>query len=363
MSDNSGKDMIPGMKIKQFFLILLIVAMLFLIVFNLKLFIPSVLGAITLYVVSRKYNFYLQETKKWKPSLAATAIMIATLVVLILPIYFIVDLLIEKLGNADAYMEQFNAFLDKIHNFVMEKVHIDILSKENLDKVKGFASKFSGSALSGTFNTLTIIMSMYFILYFMLEKPRQFETLLRNAFPLKKSNINLIGEKIRKMIIANAIGIPVVAMGQGLVALAGYFIFGAPSPVLLFALTAAASMLPVVGAAIIYIPVCIFMIANGDNAGGLGLAAYCLIVVGLTDNLLRFTLLKKLENIHPLNTVFGIIMGMNIFGFMGLIFGPILISLTVLLIQVYRDEFSDDDKPELELPNNDLEEKKVDLII
>jgi predicted PurR-regulated permease PerM len=52
------------------------------------------------------------------------------------------------------------------------------------------------------------------------------------------------------------------------------------------------------------------------------------VVVGLTDNLLRFTLLKKLENIHPLNTVFGIIMGMNLFGFMGLIFGPILISLT-----------------------------------
>ncbi len=358
-----NKEIIPGSKIKQVFMIITIVGMLFLIIFNLKLFIPSVLGAITLYVISRKYNFYLQEEKNWKPSLAASLIMVATLVVLILPIYFIVDLLIDKLGNAEAYMAQFNAFLDKIHDFVMQKVHIDILSKENLDKVKSAAGKFSGTALSGTFNTLTIIMSMYFILYFMLEKPRTFETILRNVSPLKKSNVNLLGDKIRKMIIANAIGIPVVAIGQGLVALVGYFIFGAPSPVLLFALTAAASMLPVVGAAIIYVPVCIFMIANGDNAMGLGLAAYCLIVVGLTDNLLRFTLLKKLENIHPLNTVFGIIMGLNIFGFMGLIFGPILISLTVLLIQVYRDEFADDDIPELELPDKDIEDNKVDLII
>lgn len=173
----------------------------------------------------------------------------------------------------------------------------------------------------------------------------------------------MIGDKLRKLIMANAIGIPVVALGQGIVGLVGYFIFGAPGPVLLFALTAAASMIPVVGAAIVYIPVCIFMIAEGNTGQGLGLAAYCLIVVGLTDNLLRFTLLKKLENIHPLNTVFGIIMGMNLFGFMGLIFGPILISFTVLLVQVYRNEFSDEETPpELQLPNTD-EDNKVDLIV
>ncbi|CEJ67740.1 putative inner membrane protein [Chryseobacterium oranimense G311] len=124
-------------------------------------------------------------------------------------------------------------------------------------------------------------------------------------------------------------------------------------------------MIPVVGAAIVYIPVCIFMIAEGNTGQGLGLAAYCLVVVGLTDNLLRFTLLKKLENIHPLNTVFGIIMGMNLFGFMGLIFGPILISFTLLLIQVYRNEFSDEDTPpELKLPDtDDDQEGKINLIV
>ena len=123
-------------------------------------------------------------------------------------------------------------------------------------------------------------------------------------------------------------------------------------------------MVPVVGAAIVYIPVCIFMIAEGNTGTGLGLAAYCLIIVGLTDNFLRFTLLKRLEDVHPLNTIFGIIMGMNLFGFMGLIFGPILISLTLLLIQVYRNEFSDDDTPDLQLPDKDEElEQKIDLIV
>ncbi|MCJ8152978.1 AI-2E family transporter [Chryseobacterium sp. SSA4.19] len=357
-------EQISSVKIKQVALLTIILVLAGLICFNLALFIPSVLGAITIYVVCRKYNFYLQEEKKWKPWASSLVLMFASLIILILPIYFIGDLLIEKLGNAQAYMTKFNVFLEKIHTYIYSKTSIDILSKENMDKLKSNVGQFSTKALSGTVNTLTVIISMYFILYFMLEKPRFFERILSSSAPLKRSNVSLIGEKMRKLIMANAIGIPVVALGQGIVALIGYFIFGAPSPILLFALTAAASMIPVVGAAIVYIPVCVFMIAEGDTGTGLGLAAYCLIIVGLTDNLLRFTLLKKLEDIHPLNTVFGIIMGMNLFGFMGLIFGPIMVSLTLLLIQVYRNEFSEDDIPELKLPDKDEElEKKIDLIL
>jgi predicted PurR-regulated permease PerM len=366
MTPQNKDKQISSTAIKQVSLLAIILVLTGLVCFNLALFIPSVLGAITIYVVCRKYNFYLQEERKWKPWASALVLMLASLVIIILPVYFIADLLIEKLGNAQAYMNKFNVFVDKIHNFVYDKTSFDLLSKENMTKLKDVAGRYSTSALSGTFNVLTIIMSMYFILYFMFEKPRFFERILASAAPLKRSNVSLIGEKMRKLIMANAIGIPVVALGQGIVAVIGYFIFGAPSPILLFALTAVASMIPIVGAGIVYVPICIFMIAEGQTGPGIGLGIYCLVVVGLTDNVLRFTLLKKLEDIHPLNTVFGIIMGMNLFGFMGLIFGPILVSFTLLLIQVYRNEFSDDETPELQLSekdkNEDLE-NKIDLIV
>lgn len=356
------KQQISAVQIKQVFLLVAIIALVILIFFNLSMFIPAVLGAITLYIICRKYNLYLQEDRKWKPWIASTVLILATLVILILPIYFIVDLLLEKLGNASVYMEKFNVFIDKIHTFVYQKTNLDILSKGNLEKLKENVGKYSTAALSGTFNTLTVVASMYFILYFMLEKPRFFERLVRDAAPLKKCNINLIGDKIQKMVVANAIGIPVTAIGQGLVALIGYWIFGAPSAILLFAITCFASMLPVVGASIVWIPVCIFMIAEGRVGPGIGLAIYSLVVVGLTDNILRFTILKKLENIHPLNTVFGIIAGLNLFGFMGLVFGPIMISITILLIQVYRDEFANDEN-EIILPEPKEIEKKINLDI
>ena len=363
MSD-SGKQ-IDGLVIKQVALILLICVLVGLICWNLAMFIPALLGAVTLYIICRKYNFYLIEQKNWQPWLSATVLMLASLIILILPVYFIIDQLVSKLDNAQIYMQKFNVFLEKIHQFIYQKVGFDILSKENIAKVTNFAGTFSTKALSTTFNTFTVVSSMYFILYFMFVKPRFFERIVAKAMPFKRTNTQMLGDKFVKLVMANAIGIPVVALGQGLVALIGYYIFGAPSPILLFGLTALASMLPVVGAAIVYVPVAIFMIAEGQTGPGIGILVYGLIVVGLTDNLLRFTLLKKLEDIHPLITVFGIIMGMNIFGFMGLIFGPILMSITVLLIQVYRDEFSEDETPPpLELPNqNDDLENNTKIII
>jgi predicted PurR-regulated permease PerM len=131
-----------------------------------------------------------------------------------------------------------------------------------MDKLKSNVS--STKALSGTFNTLTVIMSMYFILYFMLERPRFFERIISSSAPLKRANVSLIGDEktdYRKCYRNSG-----CCNGTGISRFSRYFIFGAPSPVLLFAFTAAASMIPVVGAAIVYVPICIFMIAEGHTA-------------------------------------------------------------------------------------------------
>ena len=109
---STKKHQISGVTIKQIFLLIVIIVLAGLICFNLAMFIPSVLGAITLYIISRKYNLYLQEKKGWKPWIASLVIILATLLILILPIYFIADLLIEKLGNANVYMQKFNVFVD-----------------------------------------------------------------------------------------------------------------------------------------------------------------------------------------------------------------------------------------------------------
>jgi predicted PurR-regulated permease PerM len=362
-----NSDQISNNKIRQVFMLAVIIILSAIILYNLSDFLPSLLGAITLYIISRSWNFKLVEEKGWKPWVAALVIILICLVIIVIPTYFTIEVLVNKISDAKAYTESITQFFEKIETYIRAKTGFEILSGGNLEKITGFATQASTAILNTTVNMISVIVGMFFILYFMLTKGRLFERILTSISPLKKANDQKIGEKFRKMVIANAVGIPVVALGQAIIAVIGYFIFGAPSPLLLFILTFIGSMIPIVGAAIIYVPVGLFMLASGDTFGGLGVLGFGFIIVGLVDNIFRFTFLKKLENIHPLNTVFGIILGLKIFGFLGLIFGPILVSITILLMQIYGDEFSEEieDSPnDIVLPESEKPlQSKIDIDI
>ena len=99
-------------------------------------------------------------------------------------------------------------------------------------------------------------------------------------------------------------------------------------------------MVPVVGATLAYVPVAILFFASGMNLRGVIMLAYGFGIISTIDSVFRFWLQKKIGDVHPLITGFGVIIGLNLFGFIGLIFGPILISIFLLLIKIYINEFS-----------------------
>ena len=160
-----------------------------------------------------------------------------------------------------------------------------------------------------------------------------------SSIPLRDENVDRLGKETKKMVLSNAIGIPVIALAQGLIALIGYLVLGIKEPFFWFGVTCIAAMIPVVGAALAYVPVAIILFANGQNWQGIVMLIFGFGVIGTADNVLRFTLLRKLGDVHPLTTVFGVIIGLNLFGFIGLIFGPLLISLFILLLKIYSSEF------------------------
>ena len=100
-------------------------------------------------------------------------------------------------------------------------------------------------------------------------------------------------------------------------------------------------MLPIIGAAFAYVPLAIIFFAQGNNFKGIIMLIYGFGVIGIVDNVFRFWLQKKIADVHPLITVFGVLVGVSLFGFVGLIFGPLLISLFLLLIKIYNLEFTD----------------------
>ena len=147
--------------------------------------------------------------------------------------------------------------------------------------------------------------------------------------------------EINMIVKSNAIGIPLLAVIQGIVAVIGYFIFQTPDPLLFGFLTCIATIIPIVGTALVWVPLAAYMALNGDWVHALGLAIYALLVITNVDNLIRFILQKKLADIHPLITVFGVVIGLSLFGFMGIIFGPLLLSLFLLCIDIFKKSYLD----------------------
>ena len=335
---------ISGDIIRQVLLLAGIV-MLGLVLFReLQFFIPALLGAYTLYVLLRKYMFILTARYKWKKGATAVFLMVLSFLIILLPIMVLVNMMTQKVGFA---IEHSSEVLNKIQAFVEQyeaKWGFDIFTPQTNQKITEWATRTLPSILSATMNTLTTLVMMYFLLFFMLTNGRTMETGLYAWMPVKDENVVLIRKEMNSMVISNAVGIPVIALMQGFVGLLGYWVIGVDEPVFWFVITAITALLPVVGAALAYVPLGLLLFANGDVTRGVLVLLYGFLVIGLVDNVFRFWFNKKFGDIHPLITVFGVIVGVSVFGFIGIIFGPILISLFLLLIKIYTSEYGNRSK-------------------
>lgn len=306
-------------------------------------YLTGVLGAITIYVLMRKWMSKLVKKKKWNPALAAIFLMIISFFLILIPIAGIVLMLTNKIGKAAQNSgEVVSAVKDQLGR-LEDKVGYDLNSQIDPSAITGWLTENLQSLAGGTFNAFIAIGLMYFMLYYMFTNRRELRESLKEYIPMNSENLKEIGTEVQAMVRSNALGIPLVAIAQGIVALIGFLIFGIEDPFFWFVIVTIGSMIPFVGTLIGILPVFILTISSGDTFSAWGILIYGFVVVGSTDNIIRLYVLKKLDDVHPLVTLIGVIVGVPLFGFIGLIFGPLLISLFMVIIKIYRKEYGKED--------------------
>ncbi len=325
--------------LKQYLLIGCILALALTLGRHLYSFFPGLLGAVTLYILLRKPFFQLTVIGNKPKWMVAVGFILAGIVIFALPFVFLVRVLLPKLTSVITG-GQLTQIIDSVTSRikrVLPQVKID------QEQIMGLIENLTSSApvvLGGTLNMLANAALAFFILYFMLMDGRKMEQSIHKYMPLQDKNVDDIWTATQVMVRSNAIGIPLLALAQAIVAAISYAIFGIEAYIFWGVLTGMCSIIPIIGIAVIWLPLCIYLMMTGHNAEAVGLAIFSLAITGMVDNLLRFTLLKKLGDVHPIITALGIIVGIPLFGFMGFIFGPLLISYLLLLIRIYRVEFS-----------------------
>ena len=332
---------IDNKKIRQGYFLAFLTFLFIFLFLQMRSFLPGFLGAITFYMLLRGWMDYLVEKRKWKKSLAAGLLLLFSFLVVMVPVIITINLLSDRVGtamqNSTQIVDAFNAFIRRIE----QRFDVSIMSGANASTVSGTLANTVRGVANATFSTITSIAIMYFILYFMLVSKKEMEGWLHDFMPMREDNVDEMGKEFKSLVVSNALGIPLVAVLQGIVGLIAYLILGVNDIWFWFLLTCIASMLPFLGAALAYVPLCIVLYMGDEHWKALFLLIYGFGVVGTVDNVFRFMLQKKMGDVHPLITVFGVIIGINLFGFIGLIFGPILISMFILLIKIYLNEFSE----------------------
>jgi predicted PurR-regulated permease PerM len=324
--------------IRQIFVLLILVLMGSLIFREMLPYLSGVLGAITMYVLLRKWMVILIR-KGWNSDLAAALLMFLSFILILVPVTGIILMLGNKISNAVRNSEKVvSAFKEQLGKWE-EMVGYDLNSQIDTTAISGWISENLQNLAGGTFNIFVAIGVMYFMLYYMLTNRRELRESLFEYIPINKDNLKAIGTDAQAMVRSNALGIPLVAVAQGIVALIGFFIFGIEDPFFWFVVVVIGSMIPFVGTFVGIIPVFLLTLSAGNTFQAWGILLYGIVVVGTTDNIIRLYVLKKLDNVHPLITLIGVIIGVPLFGFIGLIFGPLLISMFIILARIYKEEY------------------------
>lgn len=333
-------DILRTNGLKQVTLLLLITFIGIVLIWQLQYFIPGFLGAITLYILLRQFYFNLTIKRRWKKWVSAVVLILACVVVFVLPLWALVELLIPKftyaIDHSNELVAQGNKMLVMVKTYIPQLKIDDQQIQQGIQKALGVGTSFLNATASVMVNTLTA----FFLLYFMLLSGREMEKKIMRLLPLKETNKDSLWLETKNMVVSNAVGIPVLMLCQCFIAVIGYWIFGVDQAIIWGILTGVASIIPMVGTMIVWVPIAVIVMATGHLGMGIGLALYCGIIVSNVDNVLRFTIMKKIGDVHPLITVFGVIVGLQLFGIMGLIFGPLLLAYFILLMKIYRLEFS-----------------------
>ena len=302
-------------------------------------FMGGILGACTIYIMVRGQMLYFTQKKKIRKSITAIILLIEAILCFLVPLSLAVWLLINKLQTVNVDTTAFVNTVTNLADWIRQKTEYDLLSKENISSIASILPGI-GQFLMGGINSFAVnLFVLVFVLYFMLIGGTKMEQYIYELLPFSDSNKKHVMNEINMIVRANAIGIPLLAIIQGAIATLGYYLFDAPSALLFGFLTCFATVIPIVGTALVWFPLAAYMAISGDWPHAVGLLLYCGLIVTNIDNLIRFILQKKMADTHPLITIFGVVIGLSLFGFMGVIFGPLLISIFILCVNIFKEQY------------------------
>jgi predicted PurR-regulated permease PerM len=326
--------------IQLYFFLGLLILICFL---NLMIFLPflklfAVIGifAVVFYPIFEKFKKYVINNNNFA---AVLTVVFAGLIVLI-PATFFTFKVFDETKILYANIENFNTTLSEVSNNLNIKL-AGFVPEGSIDLSAYLTSIFNsvvnnlGNIFSSVVSLVPVIFLSTISLFFFLRDGKKFISKIVSMSPLENIYDEQILAKLKHTINSIVKGTLVIAAIQGALAWTGFIMFGIPNSALWGALTVFAALIPGIGTALVVVPAIVYLIFTSTVFNVVGLIVWGVVIVGLVDNFVRPVLVGKQVNIHPFIVMMSVFGGLIVFGPLGFLLGPLVLSLFSTLIEIY----------------------------
>jgi predicted PurR-regulated permease PerM len=311
-------------------------------------FVVGLLGGMALYVMV--VPVYTRLDTRMPSSVAATITIVGVVILILLPFSLLIARVVSQVPDAVTSLQS-SALVARLGTIEFRGFSVG----EEITKASGTimswvstqAFSLAGSAARALLNVVIALFALYFMLAAEPGTWKRFAEYL----PFGPAASEQLRERFVSVTRATMLGIVTVGLLQGAIMGFGFWLTGFNSPLLLGLLVAIASVLPMVGSAIIWVPAVAVLLAQGSFGLALTLTLIGAVVSGSVDNLVRPVVYRKVSNIHPLTTLVGAFAGVRFFGLLGVLLGPLALEYFFELIQVFKLEYGGwRERPEQPVP-------------
>jgi predicted PurR-regulated permease PerM len=307
----------------------------------------AVVLVVVFYPVHRRLDARLK-----RPSLSAALSSLLVIVTILVPLTLILFAVVRELtglaqnlqGQVQSLLDPNSAATGRVLNWLGQYVDVEQLrSVESqqfiAQRLQSFTGAIAGRTLGFVGGAVGFVVEVFFVIftmYYLFRDGDRLRAALRSALPLERRKASEIVERTREVISASVYGVLVIATIQGVLGGFAFWFVGLPSPLLWGVVMIFLSMIPMAGAFIVWVPAAIYLMVTGHWWQAAVLVAWGLLVIGTVDNFLRPKLVGEKTRLHELLIFFSVLGGLQVFGVLGLVLGPVVVAITIALLDVLR---------------------------
>lgn len=284
-------------------------------------------------------------------TLASLSTVFLTLMLILLPLMFMAAALATEavdLFNVIRSQLNFSEVASSLARIIgPEQAHaVAVEASRAVSDVASYVQPFVNGLTSNIVaifsNTFAFVLGFIIVLmgmYYLLKDGRTLKRQLMDLSPLADADDTAIFDRIIDAVKAVALGQFVIALIKGVLGIIVFLVLGLPAPVFWGTMVALTNFIPGIGTALVTVPFVIYLFAAGRFWSAVALLIISVFIIGLIDNFLTPQLMKSRIKIHPLLILLSMLGGISLFGGLGLFFGPIALSVTLAMLDIYKKEF------------------------